>query len=143
MRINVMVNGQGYEIDTETLPEAAFRYFIEYGVRQSLADAGASKEGTAAKREAANARLARLMQGDVPSGGGGGGVDPLVAAIVAILKSAKARKRARTKYAAEDVPSARDGAAVDAFLGMHFDEPTAEVIRRAADQMVAAKRLEI
>lgn len=143
MRLNVNVNGQGYEIDTDALPEAAFRYFVEYGVRQSLADAGASKEGTAAKREAANARLARLMQGDVPTGGGGGGVDPRDAALVALLKSAKVRKLAATKYAAEDVPSAREPGAVSGFIAAHFAEDTVVRISKAAAAMVAAKSLEV
>jgi hypothetical protein len=142
MEISVNVNGEAFVFNTETDSEAAFRYVMEYGLRQTLADAGASKKERADKVEAARERYRNLLEGNVPSGGGGGGVDPVSSAMALLLKSARVRKLAQSKYAAEDVPSARDVEGMIAFAD-HFAPEAWVRIEKAARAMVAAKALDI
>lgn len=135
MEITVNVNGIDFTLNTDTLPEAALRYVIEYGLKQTLADAGASKPDADAKREAAAARHAKLLAGDVPAGGGTRG-DPMAAAVVTLLKTGKVRKLAAVKYTPEDVAQGLVGAA-------NFDDATWARINAAAAKLVEAKRLEV
>lgn len=143
MEISVNVNAMDITLDTDKLSPEAFRYFMEYGVRQSLADAGAAKKEPTEKREAAEARLKRILAGDIPAGGGGGNVDPHASASVALLKSARVRKLASVKYAPEDVPSAREANLILGFVERHFDPAVRDRIAAAADRIVTAKRLDI
>jgi hypothetical protein len=138
----VNVFGQDFDVDIDNLSPEAFNYFFTYGVKQSLADAGANpKLDRNAKQIAARKRYDLILSGKVPTGGGGAGVDPVVSTFVGMLRGAKLRKNAKVAYAASDVPSSKRGlVVVYAFATKHFGEKNATVIGRHAAKVAEMKR---
>lgn len=84
--LEVTIADETFKVDWEALPEAGKRYIILYGLKQSLADAGAGKDD---KADEARKRLARIQAGSITAGGGfGKRLDPEFKQARAILTAA-------------------------------------------------------
>lgn len=104
------------------LPQESIMFLLAYGVRQYLADGGASEKEAAAKIAAAKERLADLIAGDFTrkSGTAGVGIETIAARnVMRVIFKAKADKAKLTAYKEADADGRN--AMLDAMIAKNAD----------------------